>query len=167
MTVVFDGAGFEAERICAKQFGGVITDDMSLQYKDIDLFIQAKDGTWKSCSVKDQLYSTKRGYSTIQIELQMMDTTTRETMLGCYYSNESDYYFWRVWWSGADVWCVVKAEELKSYIEINKDNLHKWNTTNATNEKNKSYGRKYNSSSGVLVNIETLTELGVLIPVRK
>lgn len=164
MTVVFDGEGFEAERICAKQFGGELTDDMSLQYKDIDLFIQAKDNTWKSCSVKDQLYSTKRGYNTIQVELQMMDTTTKETMLGCYYSNESDYYFWRVW-CGGDIWVVVKSSALKAYVEKHIDSLTQWNTTQYTNDKNRSYGRKYNSSSGVLIDINTLANLGKTIPV--
>lgn len=166
MTVVFDGKGFSAEKIAAKQFNGVLVDDLALQHKDIDLMVTGKDGEVKSVSVKDQTYSTKRGYTTIQVELELIDTDTGETMLGCFYSNASDYYFWRVWYEAEDTWLVVKSSTLKEFVQDNMDSLPEWKTTQNTNAKNREFGRKFNGSCGVTIEIDSLIEIGKSIPVR-
>lgn len=157
--VVFSSKGFLAEEIAAKQFGGELVSDLEEQYKDIDLIIPSSVGNL-TVSVKDQSYSTKRGYATVQMELVLRDTDTLEEMQGCFLSNRSDYYFWRVWYGGEDIWVIVKSEVLKTYVKENIDNLTQWNTTSNTNAKNREFGRKFNSSSGVVVGIEELISLG-------
>lgn len=163
----FDKEGTEAERLCAEQFKGKLTAQLEHQYKDIDLFIRAKSGDWKSCSVKDQLRGTSRGFTSVQIELEQIDTDTQESIKGCFYNNDSDYYFWRVCYDEIEQWCVIDSVELKNYIESNKNTLRKWNTGKATNIKNRSLGRKYNSAKGVELELTVMASIGSFIPVRR
>lgn len=59
-------------------------------------------------------------------------------------------------------WCIVKSANLKKYVKENKASLKTWQTTTKTENKNKQYGRYYNRSKGVMVDIETLKRLGEL-----
>lgn len=158
MSIYFDGSGFSAERLCAEQFNGTLTSEKEWQYKDVDLFIKGK-----SCSVKDQLGSSAK-FNSIQIELQLINTDNNQSMKGCFYSNESDYYFWRVTTKdNGDSWVVVESEKLKHWVESNKDSLRPWTTTAYTERKNRSYGRTFNRSKGVVVTVEQLQALGKTI----
>lgn len=165
--VFFDKEGTEAEFLCAKQFNGRLTKQLEHQYKDIDLFIKSKQGDWKSCSVKDQLRGTRRGFTSVQIELELVDTDTQESIKGCFYTNNSEYYFWRVWWNNAPHWCVIPTEELKAFVEKNKASMREWSTTERTEQKNKEYGRKYNRAKGVELELEDMASLGSFLPVKQ
>lgn len=161
--IKWDGRGHAAEEVAAKQFNGELVEELELQYKDIDLIIPSvKDDCTYTVSVKDQTYSTGKGFKTVQIELELRDTLTGDTMQGCFYSNESDYYFWRVIFEGDDIWVIVKSKVLKTYIHNNRDSLTQWHTTENTNRKNKALGRKFNSSRGVTMTIEDLISLGAV-----
>lgn len=167
MTVFFDGAGFQAEQLCAKQFRGCTTSNKEHQYKDIDCFVSPKDSKKVySASVKDQRTSTKLGYDTIQLELELVNTDTNKTIEGCFYKNESDFYFWLIHKDGEDWWCIVKSSTLKKYVKENKPKLKTWQTKQATEDKNRSYGRFYNRSKGVLVSFSVLQELGQLVKLK-
>lgn len=159
-NVVFDKEGTEAERLCASQFNGTLVNDLTMQFKDIDVLIPSKTKELKTCSVKDQLRGTKKGYDSVQVELLLVDSDSGDSMQGCFYSNDSDYYFWRVWWKGKERWCIIPSASLKEYIEENKESLNTWGTTNATAQRNKSMGRKYNKSSGVELPLSVMNEIG-------
>lgn len=164
--IKFDGEGTQAEILCAYQFNGKLTQQLEHQYKDIDLFIKNKEGEWKSCSVKDQLRGTTRGFTSVQVELELIDTDTNESIQGCFYTNQSDYYFWRVFWEGESHWCVIESSALKEFVEEHKDSLKKWTTSTTTNQKNRAMGRKYNMAAGVEVELEDFDKLGKWIPVK-
>ena len=161
MTVYFDNAGMQAEVLCAKQFKGELTKAKEHQFKDIDLFIQGK-----SVSVKDQLYSSKR-FGSVQVELELKSTEKNKTMQGCFYSNESDYYIWRVHTpEKGDSWVSIASEKLKRWVQDNKHSLRKWSTTASTEAKNRSYGRVFDGSSGLVIPLAELINLGRVIKVR-
>lgn len=158
--------GQQAELLCAYQFNGRLTAELEHQYKDIDLFIKDKAGDWKSCSVKDQLRGTSRGWTSVQIELEQFDIDTDETMPGCFYKTQADFYFWRVEWQGSAYWCVVPTIALQAYVEAHREVLTEWTTTYATGVRNRSQGRKYNMACGVEVELAELGKLGKWIPVK-
>lgn len=167
-AIKFDGEGFKAEAICASQFNGKLTNVKQDQYKDIDLFITAKDGTIKSCSVKDQLRGTSKGWTSVQLELTTINTRTGAKRNGCFYTNESDYYFWRIWTAEyGDTWAVIESVKLKEWVEDNKGTLRKWSTKPATEAKNRSYNRVYDRSEGVELEVSVMRELGKLIKVKE
>lgn len=166
--IIFDGEGFKAEAICASQFNGKLTNSKEHQYKDIDLFIKAKDGSVKSCSVKDQLRGTSKGFTSVQLELTTINTRTGAKRNGCFYTNESDYYFWRIWTAEyGDTWAVIETSILKEWVEDNKKSLRAWSTKPATEAKNRSYNRTYDRSEGVELEISVMKQLGKLIKVKE
>lgn len=165
--VYFDKEGTEAEKLCAIQFNGRLTKQLEHQYKDIDLFIKSKQGDWISCSVKDQLRGTSRGFTSVQVELVLEDTDTGEQIEGCFYKNESDWYVWRVLYQGEESWCFIETNKLREYIEKNIETLKTWQTMPNTNKKNKEYGRKYNKASGVELELSVMASIGSFIPVRR
>lgn len=162
MTIKFDSYGFKAEHLCVAQFNGELITDLQQQYKDIDCLVRTKKGTKYTASVKDQVRSTKQGYNTIQLELEQVNTGNMKSTVGCFYKNESDFYFWLVHHSNAIYWCIVKSKALKDFVAKNKEDLKTWQTTHKTEAMNKSYGRYYDRSKGVLVTIEQLKNLGEL-----
>lgn len=164
MTIYFDGAGFEAEKLCVKQFNGELLTTTEFQYKDIDCFVRTKKGTQYTASVKDQRTSTKQGYTTIQLELEQVDTANNKSCVGCFYKNESDFYFWLVVHNNKEQWCIIKTEVLKDYVAKNKSSLKTWQTKESTEAKNRSYNRKFDRSKGVMIDIKTLTKLGEVKP---
>lgn len=163
--IIFDNEGTEAESLCVLQFNGRLTKELEHQYRDIDCFIKSKSGDWKSVSVKDQLRGTSRGFTSVQIELQLIDTETNDSKPGCFYSNSSDYYIWRVYWNNSPHWCVIPSSDLKRFVEANKASMRKWSTQERTETKNRNYGRKYNRSVGVELELEDMESLGKFIPV--
>lgn len=160
----FDGAGMKAEALAHKQFGGVLATKLEDQYKDIDLFVQGKDKEWRSVSIKDQLWSSGK-YGGIQIETSLTNTRNGSTMKGCFHSNEADFYFWRVSVNKADSWLVIDCSHLKSYVKANLNTLKTWSTREATEEKNRTYGRTYDKASGVVIPVTDILSLGKVIPV--
>lgn len=160
MSIYFDGAGLQAEHIAAKQFDGVLTDKLEHQYADIDLFIRGK-----SVSVKDQLESSAK-YGGIQIELQTMNTRNGDTRPGCFYTNEADYYFWRVSINDNDMWCVIPCQVLKDYVRDNLGTLRTWQTRHSTETKNRNYGRTYDRTTGVNITTRELVKLGKCTAVK-
>ena len=164
MTIYFDGAGMKAEALAQKQFNGVLATEKRHQYKDIDLFVKGKDKKWRSVSIKDQLYSSGK-YGGVQIETQLTNTRTKATMKGCFYSNEADYYFWRVSIHGCDSWLVIPCSVMKRYVEDNLNTLKTWTTRANTEEKNRAYGRVYDKASGVTIPVLNLLGLGKVIAV--
>lgn len=166
MSTVFDGAGFKAERIAQQQFNGVLATKLDDQYKDIDLFIQGKDKEWKSVSIKDQLWSSGK-YGGIQIELTLTDTRTMNTMPGCFYANQADYYFWRVSVNGNDSWLVIDCDVMKAYVKQNIETLKTWQTRQATEEKNRTYKRTFDRASGVTIPVVHLLSLGKVLAVKE
>lgn len=165
MSIRFDGAGFKAEQIAAKQFNGKLVTDLSLQYKDIDALIPAKDGSVKSVSVKDQLWSSNK-YKAVQIEMQCMNTRTGAVIDGCFPKNQSDYYMWRVTVDGADSWVVILSSKLKAFVTKHLERLKTYRTTMKVEEKNRSYGRTYDRTSGCIIPLTDLIELGTVYPVQ-
>lgn len=165
-NVFFDGAGFKAEQLAATQFKGQLVTDLNQQYKDIDVLIKAKDGSTKSVSVKDQLWSSEK-FGSIQVELNTINTRTGVSQKGCFYTNESDYYFWRIWTKEhGDTWAVIESSVLKDFVKQNMDTLKPWSTTAKTEEKNRSYGRRYDRTTGVVLKTSDIAALGKLIPVK-
>lgn len=164
--IKYDKEGTQAEILCAYQFNGRLTQQLEHQYKDIDLFIQGKDKEWRSCSVKDQLRGTSRGFTSVQIELEQFDSDTGESIPGCFYANQTDYYFWRVFYKGEAQWCVIESSAMKGFVEAHKARLKAWSTGTTTGAKNRSMGRKYNMASGVELELEDMGKLGKWIPVK-
>lgn len=160
--VIFDGKGFKAEKLCAKQFNGETISSKHLQYQDIDCYVKSASGKKLTASVKDQTYSTKQGYDTVQIELEQTNTRTNSKINGCFHKNKSDYYFWLVFYEGKEQWIIIKSSILKKYVQDNKDKLKKWCTSTSTESKNRSYNRTYDRSEGVMININTMAKLGQL-----
>lgn len=160
--VIFDGKGFKAEKLCAKQFNGRTVSSKAMQYKDIDCYVKMKSGKEFTASVKDQTYSTKQGYDTVQVELEQTNTRTGSKINGCFHKNRSDFYFWLVFYEGKEQWIIINSDKLKKYVRENKKDLKTWCTSSATEAKNRSYKRTYDRSEGVMINISTLAELGQL-----
>lgn len=166
MQVIFDGAGFKAEQLCAAQFDGQLTNLKAHQYKDIDAFVTTKQGVKASVSVKDQLWSSEK-YGAIQIEMKLTNTVSGASMDGCFIKCEADYYFWRVWTKEfGDTWAIVKVSAMKEFINKNKANLKKWQTQEKTEAKNRSYGRKFDRAAGYVVPMEELKKIAQLKPVE-
>lgn len=165
MSAYFDGNGLQAEQLAQKQFNGVLAVKLEDQYKDIDLFIQGKDKEWRSVSVKDQLWSSGK-YGSIQIELALTDTRTQESMPGCFYSNEADYYIWRIDVDGVDSWLFIECSVMKEYVKKNIDKLKTWQTMASTEEKNRTYKRRYDRATGVVIPTAVLVPLGSVIKVK-
>ena len=165
-NVHFDGKGFKAEHVAAQQFNGTLVTDLALQYKDIDVMVPAKDGSVKSCSVKDSVSGSK-AYKNVQVELLTVNTRNGATQPGCFVKNESDYYMWQVWWEGKAQWVVVLSADLKAYVKENKARLRKFATTQAVEAMNRKYGRTYDRSEGVNIDIDVFVALGKLIPVKE
>lgn len=165
MSVVFDGAGFKAEQLAAKQFNGKLVTDLSLQYKDIDALIPAKDGSVKSVSVKDQKWSSNK-YKAVQVELECTNTRTGAVIDGCFPKNESDYYMWRVTVDGKDSWVVILSTVLKDFVTINLDKLKNYRTSAPVEAKNRSYGRTYDRTSGKVIPLAELLKLGTVMAVK-
>lgn len=165
-NIVFDGAGFKAEKLVVAQFGGKLLSDKANQYKDIDAKVPVKDGSMHSVSVKDQLWSSEK-YGAIQIEMQLTNTRTGATMPGCFAKCEAQYYFWRVWTEEyGDTWAIVQVARMKQYVKDNKASLKKWQTQEKTEAKNRSYGRSYDRAEGYVVPMEELKKLAQLKPVE-
>lgn len=165
-NVHFDGKGFKAEHVAARQFGGMLVTELALQYKDIDVMVPAKDGSVKSCSVKDSVSGSK-AYKNVQIELLTVNTRNGATQPGCFLKNESDYYMWQVWWEGKAQWVVVSSTDLKGYVKENKSRLRTFKTTAPVEAMNRKYGRTYDRSEGVNIDIDVFVALGKLIPVKE
>jgi len=165
-NVHFDGKGFKAEHVAARQFGGMLVTELALQYKDIDVMVPAKDGSVKSCSVKDSVSGSK-AYKNVQVELLTVNTRNGATQPGCFVKNESDYYMWQVWWEGKAQWVVVLSADLKAYVKENNARLRKFATTQAVEAMNRKYGRTYDRSEGVNIDIDVFVALGKLIPVKE
>lgn len=165
-NVVFDGAGFKAEKLAVAQFGGKLLSDKTNQYKDIDAQLPAKDGSMHSVSVKDQLWSSER-YGAIQIEMLLTNTRTGASMGGCFAKCEAQYYFWRIWTEEyGDTWAIVQVARMKALVEENKATLKKWTTQEKTEAKNRSYGRSYDRAAGYVVPMELLRTIAQLKPVE-
>lgn len=165
MAVMFDGAGFNAEHLAAKQFNGVLTQEKKHQYADIDLFIQGKDKEWKSVSVKDQLWSSGK-YGGIQVELSLCNTRTNKTIDGCFNTNQADYYFWRVSVNNTDSWLVIECSVMQQYVKEHLSSLKAWSTRPNTEEKNRAYGRTYDRATGVVIPVKDVLSLGKVIEVK-
>ncbi len=165
MSTYFDGAGMKAEALAQQQFNGVLATKLDDQYKDIDLFIQGKDKEWKSVSIKDQLWSSGK-YGGIQIELALTNTRNMQSMQGCFYANQADYYFWRVSVDGNDSWLVIDCQVMKAYVKQNIETLKTWQTRHGTEEKNRTYGRTHDRASGVTIPVTNLIALGKVLPVK-
>ena len=165
-NVHFDGKGFKAEQVAAQQFNGTLVTDLALQYKDIDVMVPAKDGSVKSVSVKDSVTGSKQ-WKNVQVELLTVNTRNSKTQPGCFVKNESDYYLWQVWWEGKAQWVVVPSADLKAYVQENKARLRKFATTQAVEAMNRKFGRTYDRSEGVNIDIGVFVELGKLIPVKE
>lgn len=153
--IKFDGSGFTAERIAAKQFNGELVDDKELQYKDIDLFIKSRTGVATPVSVKDQLYSSGR-YGAIQIETKMTNTRTGATDVGCFYKSEAAYYLWRIEYKGVDTWAVIEYKALQEFLGSNPSGVFTWSTLPATEAKNRSYNRYYDRAEGITIPLSVL-----------
>lgn len=163
----FDGAGFKAEHIAVKQFNGKLVTDLEQQYKDIDALLPTKKGVLRTCSIKDQLKSSKQ-YGSIQIETKLTNTSNERHILGCFYKNQSQMYFWRVWTEKyGDTWLIIKSSVLQNFVEENKEHLRTWRTAKSTEAKNRSYGRKYDRAEGYTIPIKDLEEYAQLKPVEK
>lgn len=165
-NVHFDGKGFKAEHVAAQQFNGTLVTDLALQYKDIDVMVPAKDGSVKSVSVKDSLSGSKQ-WKNVQVELLTVNTRNGSTQPGCFVKNESDYYMWQVWWEGKAQWVVVLSADLKAYVKENKARLRKFATTQAVEAMNRKFGRTYDRSEGVNIDIDVFVALGTLIAVKE
>lgn len=166
MQVIFDGAGFKAEQLCAMQFNGELLQQKTYQYKDIDARITSKQGSKHLVSVKDQLWSSEK-YKAIQIEMKLTNTVTGASIDGCFKKCEADYYFWRVWTEEfGDTWAIVKVSIMKQYIRDNAATLKKWQTQEKTEAKNRSYNRKYDRAAGYVVPMEELKKIAQLKPVE-
>ena len=166
-NVHFDGKGFKAEHVAARQFGGMLVTELALQYKDIDVMVPAKDGSVKSCSVKDSLSGSK-AFENVQIELLTINTRNGATQPGCFVKNESDYYMWQVWWEGKAQWVVVESDKLKAFVKTNKARLKFFGTNAKTEAMNRKFGRTYDRSEGVNIDIDVFVKLAdKLIPVKE
>lgn len=164
---MFDGAGFKAEQLAQRQFGGELVKDLEMQYKDIDLVIKGSDGADYSVSIKDQLWSSGK-YGGMQIETELYNSSNDKTMVGCFYSNASDYYLWRLEIKGEDSWFIVKTQALRDWVEENKETLIPWKTRLATEQKNSSLGRYYNGAKGLTLTItDALLSIGSVKGVKK
>lgn len=166
-NVFFDGEGFKAEQLAVAQFGGKLLSDKASQYKDIDALLQSKSGAMVTVSVKDQLRGTKKGFSSVQLELTTINTRTGAKLKGCFLKNESQYYFWRIWTAEyGDTWAIVESAKLRAWVKENYSTLRKWSTKPETEAKNRSYGRTYDRSEGVELEISVMKQLGQLKPVE-
>lgn len=165
-NVHFDGKGFKAEHVAAQQFKGTLVTDLALQYKDIDVMVPARDGSVKSCSVKDSVSGSKQ-WKNVQVELLTVNTRNGATQPGCFVKNESDYYMWQVWWEGKAQWVVVLSADLKAYVKENKARLKFFGTTAPVEAMNRKFGRTYDRSEGVNIDIKVFVKLGKLIPVKE
>jgi len=166
MSVIFDGKGFKAEKLCVKQFNGTLLSAKSFQYRDIDCYVKNKKGKQYTASVKDQTYSMKQGYDTIQIELKQTNTRNNSSIQGCFRKNESDLYFWLVWYEGKAQWFLCESKKLKKYVDANLSTLRTWTTSSKTEEKNRNYRRTYDRSEGVMINMAALLTIGALKPLE-
>lgn len=165
-NVHFDGKGFNAEHKAAQQFNGTLVTDLSMQYQDIDVMVPAKDGSVKSCSVKDS-YSGSKSFNNVQIELKTINTRTGASQAGCFLKNNSDYYMWQVCLEGNAMWVVIPSAELKAWVKDNMPKLRKFTTNARTEELNRKYGRTYDRSEGVNIDLKDFVKLGKLIPVKE
>lgn len=160
--IIFDGAGFKAEKLAVEQFNGALLSDKANQYKDIDGWVLSKQGSKHLISVKDQLWSSEK-YGAIQIEMKLTNTLTGASMNGCFAKCEADYYFWRVWTAEhGDTWAIVKVDVMKKFIKDNAATLKKWQTQEKTEAKNRSYNRKYDRAAGYVVPMEELKKIAQL-----
>ena len=166
MTVIFDGKGFKAEQLCVDQFRGTLLSAKSYQYKDIDCYVKSKTGKQYTASVKDQTYSMKQGYDTIQIELKQINTRNNKSISGCFRKNESDLYFWLVHYEGTTQWFMCESKKLKAFVSLNMKKLKTWTTTPNTEAKNRSYKRTYDRSEGVMITMQDLLTIGALKPLE-
>lgn len=164
--VIFDGKGFKAEKLCANQFNGKTISNKAMQYKDIDCTVKMKSGKEYTASVKDQTYSTKQGYDTIQVELEQLNTRTGSKINGCFHKNRSDFYFWLVWYENKEQWIIINSAKLKKYVRENESTLKTWTTSSATEAKNRSYKRTYDRSTGVMISIATLASMAQIKPLE-
>lgn len=157
MSVKFDGKGFKAEEIAAVQFNGSLVVDLALQYKDVDVIANGK-----KISVKDQLWSSGV-FKSIQVELGMVNTRNGATTKGCYHTNESDFYCWRVSHGGVDCWYVFTPKDLKGIIDAG--GLKSYTTTNKTEEYNRKLGRYYDRTTGVVIPLTLLSTISKKVKV--
>lgn len=163
--VMFDGAGFKAEQLAVQQFGGKLTSLKKHQYKDIDAFIPNRKGTIRSVSIKDQLWSSKK-FGGIQLETRLTDTRTGKQMAGCFNTNKSCMYFWRIWTEEyGDTWFIVPVKVLKEYVRKHLSTVKRWSTNPNTESKNRSYNRTYDRAEGFTLMVKDIVHLGQLKPV--
>lgn len=156
----------EAEEIASRQFNGHRVTELNQQYKDIDLIVTGTDNQQYTVSIKDQLWSSGK-FGGIQVETQLTNTTTGQSMDGCFLNNDSDFYFWRITYQNKDCWFIVKSSVLRRWVDHNKSSLHKWCTKHNTEEKNKQLGRKFNRAEGFTIRItEELIKLGKAVEVK-
>jgi len=164
--VIFDGAGFKAEKLAVMQFGGELVTDKRSQWRDIDAVIETKQGIKASVSVKDQLWSSER-YKGIQIEVRLFNSRTGAVIEGCFLKCQADYYFWRVHTPEyGDTWAIVPTEKMKAFVKENQHTLKKWQTQPKTEAKNRSYGRKYDRACGYVITMEQLASIAYFKPVE-
>lgn len=164
MQVIFDGAGFKAEKLAASQFNGKLITDKKMQWKDIDAQVTAKNGSKQYISVKDQLWSSEK-YGAIQIETKLTNTRTGESIKGCFYTCEASYYFWRIHTKEhGDTWAVISVSKMRSLV-LN-GGYKSWRTQERTEEKNRSYNRTYDRAEGVVIPLCDLRQHAQLIPVE-
>ena len=72
-----------------------------------------------------------------------------------------------MWWEGKAQWVVVLSADLKAYVQENKARLRKFTTTQAVEAMNRKFGRTYDRSEGVNIDIDVFVTLGKLIPVKE
>lgn len=164
--IKFDGAGFKAEKLMAKQFKAKLVSEKKYQYADIDAFVKNKKGKVNPVSIKDQLWSSGK-FGGIQIETKLTNTRNGKTQEGCFHKSKAVDYFWRVWTEEhGDTWLIIRASRLNAYVEEYKDTLKTWCTKPNTEAKNRSFNRYYDRAEGFTIMVKDIMHIGQIKPVE-
>jgi len=133
----------QAEKDLASLIGGSVTNDLVLQYKDVDVL--TKDYTY---SVKWQSQVSK--YNSILFETHLINTLDNTSMNGSFTSCEADRYAIK-WYDNNNkvVWGIFDTQLLKEVIDQGDWKFQYTNTK--TNNNNRRERRKYNSTKMVQV----------------
>ena len=152
--IKFDGAGFKAEELVAKQFNAKLVTDKAKQYKDIDAYVKTKKGVVNSVSIKDQMKSSRK-FGGIQVETYLTNTRNGKRTEGCFLKCKAKHYFWRVWTEKhGDTWLIIDAGALRRLIKSRRDVLKRWTTNPPTEAKNRSYNRFYDRAEGFTIPVK-------------
>lgn len=119
--------------------GGELVEDLSQQYKDIDVSYKVAGKSY-TVSVKEQ--NSVEKYNTLLFEYLLVDTNDFSTMQGNLITCGADYYAIRYNINGVSHFIVVSSKTLKSIIIGGVWETK--STTKYTEQKNKEEGRKYN-----------------------